>query len=460
MALLCKAATLKVAAGGISSDYDVKETLAYSPYLQLRKAIYLPTGDTRVIKIIDKRSLAPSALTNDHHLREVEVLNRLDSPSTLRLFELFEDKFRYYLALEDCHGKDLMQFITESEYLMHVKSIMRQLVTTFVYIHSKDVLLPGLNFEGIVINTVSEHVLVKITDFSSAVFMSDLGKFVVPKGAALCIAPEVMGGHCGVEADVWTCGVILHTLVFGRPPYALGTDTHRPVQISQFTMGSVAGMEPGLAEMMSGMLTVPVGSRWTMERVMNCRWMQDLNTQVQLPREQVQASIQEMRTFRSSYKLKDAIFTFLSFHMLSNTDSQSLQELFLTLDTNGDTKVSRSELLSYFTSNCIGGNPGHEVADLLSQIDTDGSGFIDYSEFVRASINRRKYASKEYLELAFRRFDVDGGGKINSKDLESLLGSSSPETKKYINDVIAEADFNQDGEIDFTEFMTVAMKKF
>jgi Ca2+-binding EF-hand superfamily protein len=97
---------------------------------------------------------------------------------------------------------------------------------------------------------------------------------------------------------------------------------------------------------------------------------------------------------------------------------------------------------------------------LLSQVDTDGSGFIDYSEFVRASISRRKYASKEYLEMAFRRFDVDGGGKISAKDLEMVIGNCSPETETFVNAVIAEADFNKDGEIDLTEFMAVAMRKF
>ena len=456
VALLCtKATLLQVAAGGISKDYEVKETLSYSPYMQVRKVVHIPSGETRVVKIIDKSSLLPTAMTSGRALREVEVLKRLESPSIVRLFEVFEDKFRFYLIEEAFQGQDFLQFVSESGNLVrnHLKSVIKQLLASISYIHTQGIVLTTLHFSGISLLSVPEGVLIKLTDFQSAVFTEEIGKIAFPKGNSLYSAPETATGRWGPEADLWSCGLVLHTLLFGSPPRFQSPG-------NGLILGNTGELEEGLREMLLGLLETAVGGRWTAARALGCPWMADSASVFAVSEPRLQETMQEMKTFRSAYKLKDAIFTFLSFHVLSNTDSQCLQEVFLSLDTNGDSKVSREELLRYFQTHCIGANPMHEVADLLSQVDVDGSGFIDYSEFMRASMNRRKYASQEYLQVAFRRFDVDGCGKISAKDLETVLGSGNEETEAFVHAIIAEADFNKDGEIDFTEFMTVALRKF
>jgi calcium-dependent protein kinase len=58
---------------------------------------------------------------------------------------------------------------------------------------------------------------------------------------------------------------------------------------------------------------------------------------------------------------------------------------------------------------------------MISQIDVDGSGFIDYTEFIAATINKQKILSKEKLEMAFKAFDLDGSGKIGIDELKHLL---------------------------------------
>ena len=46
-----------------------------------------------------------------------------------------------------------------------------------------------------------------------------------------------------------------------------------------------------------------------------------------------------------------------------------------------------------------------EVNAIMESVDTDGSGSIEYSEFVIATVNRKKLLSNENLEHAFAMFD-------------------------------------------------------
>mmetsp|Transcript_30594 Transcript_30594/g.22679 ORF Transcript_30594/g.22679 Transcript_30594/m.22679 type:complete len:118 (-) Transcript_30594:47-400(-) len=84
--------------------------------------------------------------------------------------------------------------------------------------------------------------------------------------------------------------------------------------------------------------------------------------------------------------------------------------------------------------------------------DADGSGEIDYSEFVVATINKRKLLSEEKLTAAFKLFDKDGSGSISANEVKEVLGVGKNIDEKVWNDIILEVDGNGDGEISFEEF--------
>jgi calcium-dependent protein kinase len=64
-----------------------------------------------------------------------------------------------------------------------------------------------------------------------------------------------------------------------------------------------------------------------------------------------------------------------------------------------------------------------EVDKILQRVDANGSGEIDYSEWIVATINKEKLLSKDKLRAAFSLFDKDGSGAISSAEVKEILAS-------------------------------------
>ena len=104
---------------------------------------------------------------------------------------------------------------------------------------------------------------------------------------------------------------------------------------------------------------------------------------------------------------------------------------------------------------------GETLVEVLKAADTNGSGEIDYTEFLAATIDANIFMREEYLKIAFSMFDMDQSGKIDSQEVIALLQGEDFQnlvSKAAINKAMKEMDTNGDGEIDFEEFMAM-MKK-
>ena len=64
---------------------------------------------------------------------------------------------------------------------------------------------------------------------------------------------------------------------------------------------------------------------------------------------------------------------------------------------------------------------GETLIELMKSIDTDGSGEINYTEFLAATIDASIFLKEEYLKTAFKMFDTDGNGKIDQRELRQIL---------------------------------------
>lgn len=97
---------------------------------------------------------------------------------------------------------------------------------------------------------------------------------------------------------------------------------------------------------------------------------------------------------------------------------------------------------------------------MIADIDKDGSGTIDFDEFIIMMTSKMgERDSKEEMTKAFRLFDDDDTGKISFKNLKRVskeLGETM--TDEELQEMIDEADREGTGEVSIDDFLKV-MKK-
>ena len=100
------------------------------------------------------------------------------------------------------------------------------------------------------------------------------------------------------------------------------------------------------------------------------------------------------------------------------------------------------------------------MEDIFREVDLDGNGEIEFSEWIVATIDRNSLITEEKLKAAFKDFDKDGDGTIKAHEIKQAL---SQQEDSQIDDevwrkIIEEVDLDGNGEIDQSEFFHMMRK--
>ena len=140
----------------------------------------------------------------------------------MRFGDCFEDSDNVYMTLELCEAGSLMDMLRRRKRFTEPESryFMVQLIGACHYMHTHQVIHRDLKLGNLFLDA---DMNVKVGDFGLAALIENPGE----RKKTICgtpnyIAPEVLfdtaNGH-SFEVDTWSIGVILYTLVVGRPPF-------------------------------------------------------------------------------------------------------------------------------------------------------------------------------------------------------------------------------------------------
>lgn len=202
-------------------DYEVLNLLGKGGFASVYRAKCLRSGMEVAIKMIDKKLMQAAGMVGRVR-QEVAIHSRLKHPAVLELYTFFEDANYVYLVLELCHNGELQRFLKlqGSNALPEEQAgrIIRQVVQGLLYLHSHQILHRDMSLSNLLL---TRDMQVKIADFGLATQLTRPDeKHLTMCGTPNYISPEIAtrSSH-GLEADVWSLGCMLYTLLVGKPPF-------------------------------------------------------------------------------------------------------------------------------------------------------------------------------------------------------------------------------------------------
>ncbi|XP_074533831.1 death-associated protein kinase 2 isoform X2 [Halichoeres trimaculatus] len=292
----------------VEDFYEMGEPLGSGQFAIVRRCTEKSTGIQYAAKFIKKRQSRVSrrGVKKEEIEREVNILQQLQHPNIITLHDVFENRTDVVLILELVSGGELFDFLAQKESLSEEEAtqFIKQILDGVQYLHSKRIIHFDLKPENIMLLDRNNPLpRIKLIDFGLAHQIEAGEDFKNIFGTPEFVAPEIVNyERLGLEADMWSIGVITYILLSGASPF-LG-DT------KQETLGNISALNYQFDEelfhntselaksFIRQLLEKDTRKRMTIEDALNHHWIKPRNTRQAMVK---RLSVVNLENFRRQY---------------------------------------------------------------------------------------------------------------------------------------------------------------
>ncbi|KAK9290095.1 hypothetical protein L1049_008259 [Liquidambar formosana] len=447
---------LQTKTGHLKEYYNLGRKLGHGQFGTTFLCVEKATGKEYACKSIAKRKLLTKDDVEDVR-REIQIMYHLAGhPNVISIKGAYEDAVAVHVVMELCAGGELFDRIIKRGHYTERKAaqLARTIVSVVEACHSLGVMHRDLKPENFLFVNEHEESPLKTIDFGLSIFFKPGEIFTDVVGSPYYVAPEVLRKCYGPEADVWSAGVIIYILLSGVPPFWAESEQEIFEEVLHGDLDFSSDPWPNISEsakdLVRKMLARDPKKRITAHEVLCHPWVQVDGMAPDKPLDP--AVLSRLKQFSAMNKLKKMALRVIA-ENLSEEEIAGLKEMFKIIDTDNSGQITFEELKAGLKR--FGANLNEsEIHDLLQAADIDNSGTIDYGEFVAATLHLNKVERGDHLFAAFSYFDKDGSGYITQDELQQACEEFGISDIR-LEDVIREVDQDNDGRIDYNEFVAM-----
>ena len=222
-------------------------------------------------KVIAKSSLVKSR-AKQKLISEIKIHKSLHHPQIVAFEHYFEDTENVYILLEICQNQTLNDLLKRRKRLteIEVQCYIVQLIKALKYLHSHRVIHRDLKLGNLFLTDKME---LKVGDFGLATKLDFEGE----RKRTVCgtpnyIAPEILDGKTGhsYEVDIWSLGVIIYTLIIGKPPFETRDvkKTYKRIKMNAYSFPESAIISEAAKNLISQILVTDPSKRPSLDQIL------------------------------------------------------------------------------------------------------------------------------------------------------------------------------------------------
>ncbi len=163
------------------------------------------------------------------------------------------------------------------------------------------------------------------------------------------------------------------------------------------------------------------------------------------------------KNFRTFQKFQQAVITFITHNFAKRDEIQNLRNIFRYLYKDSDGRIGVNELRDGLCEH-LGEMEFTEAQKIVNRIDLDQNGYIEYEEFLHATLDQNTFLNESNLKQAFDLFDLDKGGSISADEVSNIISGGKVISNDVVKDLLKEIGRNIEDEITYEDFKNLMYK--
>jgi calcium-dependent protein kinase len=261
------------------------------------------------------------------------------------------------------------------------------------------------------------------------------------------------------KSDIWSCGIILYTMLCGHPPF-MGSDEKSiksKILHSKLTFPTkdFKNVSSEAKDFIKDLLNYDPNNRPSAEEALNKAWLKQDNNNSDIDLNQ--EIVANLSKFRTTLGLQKLTISFLANQVSVNEEIKRLKEEFDKFDTNKDGEISKDELIQCLEKIYPYQEARERAEKIFKEIDFNNDGCINFSEFLTANFKKDKLLSEKTLQKTFNLLDLDGNGFITIDELKESMPVEITSKIEW-RELMKEVDKDNDNQMSFEEFKEMMQK--